>query len=583
MISLKKQKKYYAAMYLRLSRDDSDIGEVTGREGISKTESNSISSQRELIRTFIREAEDVELYDCYVDDGFTGSNFERPELKRMIGDIESGRVNCVIVKDLSRFGRDYIETGRYLERIFPSLGVRFIALTDHYDSLSADAGERTILLPVKNFINDSYCRDISTKVKTQLGVKRRAGEYLGAFALYGYRKDPQDKNHLLPDDYAAEIVRRIFAWKIEGLAVSAIAAKLNELGILSPKEYKKSLGENYRGGFSGAERSKWSSTAVRRILTDETYLGHLLQGKTEKINYKVKKQTQKPKEKWIRVENTHEPIISQDDFDIVQNLLRTDGRISTVRKDINPFMGLLFCGDCRQQMVRRTVHCGDTGKLYYICSTKNRGDGCSRHSIEENELKKLISTAVCRYANSFLEQKRLSEQADSKEVNLHPIVSCNKELMRLKTEQDKYVGLVSGLHEDLKQGVITEEEFERLQGTFKQKAEELALAQEKQQKFLRDMFRAGIRSAEQLQAFQESMELREIDRHTLASLVKRISVYEDKKIEIEFFFLDQYQAMQDCNKKAGRAGPEGGRDDGEKIKTSPCRTKAAECSGKKVL
>ena len=236
-------KQFYVAMYLRLSKEDED------KDGISKTESNSIRNQRELIRTFIRENEDMELYDCYLDDGFSGSHYDRPEFQRMIKDIEAGKVNCVIVKDLSRFGRDYIETGRYLERIFPALGVRFIALTDSYDSLFSDVGEQSIVLPVKNFINDSYCRDISMKVKSQLAVKRRAGEYVGAFALYGYRKDPKNKNQLVPDAYAAQIVRKIFAWKIEGLAVSAIANKLNECGVLSPKEYKKSLGENYRGGF----------------------------------------------------------------------------------------------------------------------------------------------------------------------------------------------------------------------------------------------------------------------------------------------------------------------------------------------
>lgn len=244
MKEVKEQKHFYAAMYLRLSREDSDVGTITDsgklgeKDGIFRAESNSIGSQRELIRSFIRGQEDIELFDCYADDNYSGSNFNRPEFKRMMSDIEAGRVNCVIVKDLSRFGRDYIETGRYLERVFPALGVRFIALTDHYDSFAADAGERNIVLPVKNFINDSYCRDISIKVKSQLAVKRESGKCLAAFAVYGYQKSPQDKNKLLVDNYAAGIVRRIFAWKIEGMAVSAIAEKLNELYILSPRNIR---------------------------------------------------------------------------------------------------------------------------------------------------------------------------------------------------------------------------------------------------------------------------------------------------------------------------------------------------------
>ncbi len=545
---------FYAAMYLRLSREDSDVGTTadTGSAGSAevtfRAESNSIGSQRELIRSFIREQEDIELFDCYADDNYSGSNFERPEFKRMISDIRAGRVNCVIVKDLSRFGRDYIETGRYLDQVFPALGVRFIALTDRYDSFSADAGERNIVLPVKNFINDSYCRDISTKVKSQLAIKRRKGECLAAFAVYGYRKSAEDRNRLLVDDYAAGIVRRIFAWKIEGMAVSAIAEKLNGLHILSPKEYKKSLGLNYRGGFARGSDSRWSSPSVRRILTNEVYLGHMVQGRTERINYKVKKCVEKPKEKWIRVENTHEPIISADDFTIVQNLLKADGRISPEKKEISPFMGLLFCGDCREQMVRRVNRYKGTEKIYYICSTKNRGEGCSRHSIEETVLKELTGTAIRRYANDFLDQERLFAQAKEREANLQAVISYNKEIARLKKEQDKYYSLCAGLYEDLGTGVITREEFERLHGEFQRKAKSLSASEEKQEQLVREMFKSGVLSAGRLASFKDSLELKEIDRHTLASLVKRIWVYEGKRIEIEFYFTDQYQAMKDFHR-----------------------------------
>ena len=554
--SKKESRHFYAAMYLRLSREDSDVGTTadTGSAGSAevtfRAESNSIGSQRELIRSFIREQEDIELFDCYADDNYSGSNFERPEFKRMISDIRAGRVNCVIVKDLSRFGRDYIETGRYLDQVFPALGVRFIALTDRYDSFSADAGERNIVLPVKNFINDSYCRDISTKVKSQLAIKRRKGECLAAFAVYGYRKSAEDRNRLLVDDYAAGIVRRIFAWKIEGMAVSAIAEKLNGLHILSPKEYKKSLGLNYRGGFTRGSDSRWSSPSVRRILTNEVYLGHLVQGRTERVNYKVKKCVEKPKEEWIRVENTHEPIISADDFSIVQNLLKADGRISPEKKEISPFMGLLFCGDCREQMVRRVNRYKGTEKIYYICSTKNRGEGCSRHSIEETVLKELTGTAIRRYANDFLDQEQLFAQAKEREANLQAVISYNKEIARLKKEQDKYYSLCAGLYEDLGTGVITREEFERLHGEFQRKAKSLSASEEKQEQLVREMFKSGVLSAGRLASFKDSLELKEIDRHTLASLVKRIWVYEGKRIEIEFYFTDQYQAMKDFHRGA---------------------------------
>ena len=544
-----KNKHFLAAMYLRLSRDDSDVGDATDGKGNVKSESNSIGNQRELIRAYIHEQQDIELYDIYVDDGFSGSNFDRPEFKRMMSDVEAGRVNCVIVKDLSRFGRDYIESGRYIQKVFPALGVRFIALTDHYDSIHADAGESGIVLPVKNFINDSYCRDISTKVKSQLEVKRKNGECIAPFALYGYRKAEYNKNQLVIDEYAADIVRKIFEWKMDGMAVSAIAEKLNGLGVLSPKEYKKSIGSNYKGGFSGAVKSMWSSSTVKRILTNEVYLGHLIQGKTEKINYKLKKSVEKPKEDWVKVENTHEAIISQDNFQIVQNLLKVDSRVSPVSEKNSLFAGVIFCGDCGEQMIRRVNRYKDTQKVYYICSTKNRGEGCTRHSIEEEKLKRIMLESIRRYANYFLEEKRVFEKSLELETNFEAIVRYDTEIARLKQEQDNYYSLCSGLYEDLKSGIISKEEFERLHGEFKRTATEFEDAQKKQETMIKELFKNGVISAGRLKTMQDCAELKEIDRHTLCSMVKEILVYEEQRIEIVFYYTDQYRIMSEVNKR----------------------------------
>ena len=477
------KKHFLAAMYLRLSRDDSDVGDVTDKDGRLKSESNSIGNQRELIRAFIHEQQDIELYDIYVDDGFSGSNFDRPEFKRMISDIEAGKVNCVIVKDLSRFGRDYIESGRYIQKIFPALSVRFIALTDHYDSFHADAGEK------------------------------------------------------------------IFNWKMEGVAVSAIADKLNELGILSPKEYKKSTGENYRGGFSGAVKSMWSSATVKRILTNEMYLGHMVQGKTKKINYKLKKSVEKPEKDWVKVENTHEPIISEDVFLVVQNLLKVDGRVSPVSEKNSFFTGILFCGDCGEQMIRRVNRYKNTQRVYYICSTKNRGEGCTRHSIPEDALKQLVLEMVTKFANCFLQEKQMFEKALDMETNFESIVYYDTEIARLKKEQDKYYSLCSGLYEDLKEGIITKSEFERLHSEFKRKAGEFEEAQKKQELMIKELFKNGVISAARLKTMQDCSELREIDRYTLCSMVKKISVYENHRIEIEFYYTDQYRIMREVNKR----------------------------------
>ncbi len=542
-----KNKHFFAAMYLRLSKDDSDVGNVTDGKGSLKSESNSIGNQRELIRAYIHEQQDIELYDIYVDDGYSGSNFDRPEFKRMMGDIEAGRINLVIVKDLSRFGRDYIEAGRYIQKVFPVLGVRFIALTDNYDSFNSDAGESGIVIPIKNFINDSYCRDISTKIKSQFEVKRKNGEYVAPFALYGYQKSEHNKNQLVIDEYAADIVRKIFGWKIEGMAVSAIAEKLNNLGILSPKEYKKSNGINYKGGFPSTGKSSWSNTTVKRILTNEMYLGHMIQGKTEKISYKLKKSVEKPKEDWVRVDNVHEPIISEDNFIVVQNLLKADSRVSPVTEKNSLFAGILFCGDCGEQMIRRVNRYKNTQKNYYICSTKNRGEGCTRHSIEEEKLKALILEVIKRYANYFLEEKQVFEMSMELEANFNEIVRYDTEIARLKKEQDKYYSLCSGLNEDLRQGVISKEEFERLHREFKKKAAEFEEAQKKQELMIQEMFKKGVLAAGRLKTMQDCAELKEVDRHTLCSMVKEILVFENHRIEVTFYYQDHYRVMSEVN------------------------------------
>lgn len=303
---MKEKDLYNVGIYLRLSRDDSNSGKNKTIQGDGKLESNSIHSQRELTRSFVHSHKDMELYDIYVDDGYSGANFERPEFKRMMEDVYARKVDCIVVKDLSRFGRDYIEAGRLIQKTFPTFHVRFIAITDHFDSLTANDIESSFLLPVKNFVNDSYCRDISEKVKSHQKIKRENGEFIGAFTVYGYQKDEKNNNRLIPDNYAAAIVRNIFAWKLDGMSTLAISKKLNKMGVLSPMEYKNSKGEKYTTSFSTKVKAEWSPVAVKRILVNRIYTGILEQGKSEKINYKVKQSRKKEEKEWIKVEGTHD-------------------------------------------------------------------------------------------------------------------------------------------------------------------------------------------------------------------------------------------------------------------------------------
>lgn len=375
---------YKVAIYLRLSREDKDGFTVYQQE------SNSISSQRTLIENFIHKQEDMSIYDTYVDDGWSGIHFNRPGFLAMMKAIEEGVVNCVIVKDLSRLGRDYIEVGRLIQKTFPAFFVRFIAINDNFDSLHADFNEKDLMVPVKNFINDFYCRDISKKVRSCQKIKREKGEFIGAFPVYGYKREADNHHHLLVDDEAACVVKKIFQWKMEGYSPKSIADKLNESAVLSPYAYKKSKGEHYCSGFVKGENTKWSQVTIRRILQDETYLGTLVQGKTEKLNYKMKKTKAKKRENWVRVFNMHEPLIRKEDFELVGRLLMTDCRTPKKEKPAYKFSGLLYCGECREQMHRRKNYSKRGERIYYICGTYNRGRGCSRHSIAEGILEQRI-------------------------------------------------------------------------------------------------------------------------------------------------------------------------------------------------
>lgn len=340
MKNLTAQAVYNADIYLRLSDDDGD-----------KPESNSIKNQREFITEFLKSMPEIRIHAERKDDGFSGVDFFRPGIQEVLQDVRSGAVNCVVVKDLSRLGRNYIETGKVLQE-FADHGVRFIAINDGYDTANAQGQASTILLPIKNLMNDSYSRDISVKIRSHLEVKKRKGQFVGAFAAYGYLKSPDDKNQLVVDDYAAEVVRDIFRWKLEGMSQQGIADRLNADGVLSPSEYKRSLGMKYISGFKSNPQAKWSAVAVGRILKNPLYIGVMVQGKTGRPNYKIKKLMEKPEDEWIRVPGAHEPIISEVDFRTVSGLLRRDTRIAVQKKTVYPFSGLLFCADCKQNMLR---------------------------------------------------------------------------------------------------------------------------------------------------------------------------------------------------------------------------------------
>lgn len=292
--------------YLRISKDEKDF----------RDETLSIESQRLIINQYVKEKGDWQLISEYTDDGYSGSNFERPAVKRMLNAAYNGELDCIIVKDLSRFGRDYIESGKYIQRIFPMLGIRFIAIGDGYDSGCSDFFEKNLMLPILNLMNDAYCRDISGKVRFGQMAKRREGKYIGAFAVYGYVRDNKKEGNLAIDSEAAGVVRRIFDMRLDMMSGESIAKILNDEGILSPLEYKKKNNSRFYCSFAGEKNTLWSPVAVRRIIHNEIYMGVMVQGKDKKISYRLPDRKKLPKEEWIRVFNKVEPIVSREEFEL---------------------------------------------------------------------------------------------------------------------------------------------------------------------------------------------------------------------------------------------------------------------------
>ena len=520
-------KKYKAAIYIRVSKDDGD-----------KMESNSISNQRTLIRSYLENKPDIEICSERVDDGYSGVSFDRPAVKAMLSDIRDGSVNCVIVKDLSRFGRNYIETGRYIEQLFPFMGVRFIAINDGFDSACKQSQADDMIIPFKNLINDAYSRDISVKVRSGQNIRRLRGDYIGAFPLYGYFRSEENKYKLEIDHFAAMTIRDIFRWKIQGMSNQGIAKRLNTMGILSPLEYKRMLGWAYSTSFQLQPVAKWSAASVMRILKNEIYTGTMIQGKESSPNYKVKKRFKKPQTEWIKVADTHEAIISKDDFFLVKRLLAADTRTSPHNDDLHLFSGLLKCGDCNHGMVRRPVKSGGKTYVYYMCRTlkedKNKCSGKCR--IDEIRLTACVLKIL---------QKQIQTSCDMNEImdyiNSLPLkqVDVKKADLRIEKKQEEYSRcqkLLIELYEDYKKGIVNRENYVAWKSNYEENCRliEEAVQLLKQERWnLINNYELQNRWIEE---FKKNNNIQELSRPLLASLIEKIDVMDKNNIKVYFTF-----------------------------------------------
>ncbi len=481
----------------------------------------------------------------------------------MMEEVRAGKINCIVVKDLSRFGRNYLDAGEYIERIFPRLGVRFIAINDNYDSENKSGEMDALLIPFKNLINEAYCRDISVKIRSQLAVKRKRGDFVGSFAVYGYRKDPKNKNRLAVDAFAAEVVRDIFRQKLAGVSAGDIADGLNEEGVLPPMAYKKSLGLNYATPFRGGGSPSWNASAVLRILKNPVYTGTLVQGKSASPGWRVKGRMEKPRGEWDIAEGAHEAIIDKETFAVVQKVLAGDTRTSPGGRAVEIFSGMVFCGECGGPMVRKTVPAKNRKYVYYVCGNHKNEKTCFSHSISHKRLMEIVQKELQEQIKARREPQDSAPAGNGQDFasagDAQTCLPCWREgtlallkwqktaqeekcligkyeerLGRKQEEAEKYRRILDSLCESLAEGVIDRQEYGEFEKSYRLKLEQ---ARREGEKIREKMNRAAEEAAEgkrRWEQFERYGSITELDRATVVFLIDRIFIYRNKNVKIIF-------------------------------------------------
>ena len=524
--------QYYADLYLRLSKEDGD-----------KVESDSISNQRDLLMAFVENHPEITLRSVRVDDGYSGVNFERPAFIAMMEAVKDKKVNCIIVKDFSRLGRNFIETGKYIEKIFPFMGVRFISINDSYDSAQPKSASDNLIVPVKNLMNDAYCRDISIKIRSQLDIKRKKGECIAPFAVFGYLKDPENKNKLIIDEFAAKIVQDIFKMKLDGYSAQTVADRLNAQDVLSPMEYKRYIGSNYTCTFKRNAKGKWTAVAVLRILKNPVYIGTLVQGKRTSPNYKVKKRFDVPQDKWISIPNNHEPIVSSITFDNVAKVLLSDTRTSPTEDAVFPLAGLMYCGDCGKSMVRKNNASTEKPYYYYICSGFKNKQGCTGHSIRDVLLEQAVFAALQEHIRSILDIEHTLKAIENLPYTTRQVQKADERLAAKRSEIQKLQGNKLKLYEDYKDGILSREDYLAFGKRYEQKIVEAEDAVFKLEQEIEKL--VGGKSEEQqwITYFKQHENIKELTRKLAVELIDCVCVYEKQKIHIAFKFQNEYDRV----------------------------------------
>ena len=518
---------YHAALYIRLSKEDESEGP-----------SQSVQNQESLLREFVQQHR-LSVYDTYVDDGWSGTNFDRPSFQRMIADIEAKKVNMVITKDLSRLGRDYIMTGHYMERYFPEHRVRYISLLDGIDTgVDSTANDIT---PFRAIMNDMYAKDISKKIKSVKRDKQRKGQFIGGKPVYGYKMHPTEKNKIVIDEEVAPIVRRIFALALSGMSCRNIATLLNQEGVPTPATYANLLVAR-PGPYTGL----WSSERISDMLQNETYIGNMVQGRSVKISYKSKKCLKQDPANWVVVEGTHEPLVDAETFRKVRMLVNSRKHTRSRTYDFL-LKGLIFCHECGYPLAvlnRKNARGEDV--LYFVCRTYQRftkAGVCTCHSIKEKTVTDAVVAKVREVCQAYLNPDELLPMAREAVEKARKQNSLETELQTIQSKIDSLTANLDRMYTDRLSGLLPEADFQRIFGRIKLEREQL----EEKRQALEFQKKSPVRSEDRTRELvQRFIETAGESRELLVSLIERVELTEDKEVIIKFRFaqLDETAGSQ---------------------------------------
>lgn len=522
-----KEGAYKTAVYARLSTEDLD--------------EDTLDNQIYLLKSFVGEKTDMVLVDIYADNGFSGTNFERPEFTRLMNDVKTGKVNCIVVKDLSRLGRNYIETGNLIENVFPFLNVRFIAVTDNFDT-NEGGGVENMVASFKNLVNDVYAKDISRKIITAFRTKQKNGEYIGLVAPYGYLKSAENKNKFVIDEKTAPAVKKIFELYAGGYGLDRIARIMNESDYDCPRKYRYSIGITKSDRY---KNSKWGRTTINTILTNRAYIGDMVQGKVkqELCNNIVMHYTNK--DDWIVVEGTHEAIIERNLFFEVQDILEKKKTEQAVRrknsksreyKEENLLKGRIKCGCCGKSMnLAQNVRGNSISRSYYcsgykelreaVCTNKNR---INKSSVES---KVLESIKKCIFNN--IDESSLSLEIADKNTQ-----DIKKRMVQIERAIRQTNSKIADLYKDVSDSLIDENDYLLMKTKFLNDKKQL----EREEKLLSDKMKKTSDSAGKLRAadyLKKCKKAKKLDRKMVESFIELVTINDDKSIEITFSCCDE--------------------------------------------